>query len=161
MGALYLGFVANVLNLGWMYDNYVPLLTGSLIISVGLSFYLYISSFKRGALLAPGTSPHSHLHRALAHAANFSLPQASRVKPVTSLVSGSLGASSLEQWFPTHEFPVCPRTSDAQRLPINPGGAVSPHQAHESSQQHSHATRDATRRARRPESWADATSAWG
>mmetsp|Transcript_12034 Transcript_12034/g.20343 ORF Transcript_12034/g.20343 Transcript_12034/m.20343 type:complete len:430 (-) Transcript_12034:329-1618(-) len=54
LGAVYLGFVANVLNLGWMYDNYMPLLTGSMIMSVSLSFYLFISSFNKNAVLAPG-----------------------------------------------------------------------------------------------------------
>eukprot|EP00241_Pyramimonas_parkeae_P006341 CAMPEP_0114241128 /NCGR_PEP_ID=MMETSP0058-20121206/9472_1 /TAXON_ID=36894 /ORGANISM="Pyramimonas parkeae, CCMP726" /LENGTH=424 /DNA_ID=CAMNT_0001353643 /DNA_START=11 /DNA_END=1285 /DNA_ORIENTATION=+ len=54
LAAVYLGFVANVLNLGWMYDNYLALLTGSLVISVTLSIYLYATSFKRGALLADG-----------------------------------------------------------------------------------------------------------
>jgi hypothetical protein len=52
--AVYLGFVERRVDLGWMYDNYVPLLTGSCALSVTLTIYLYISSFKRGALLAAG-----------------------------------------------------------------------------------------------------------
>ena len=53
--AVYLGFFAKVIDLGWMYDNYLALLTGSLAISVTLSVYLYATSFKSGAVLAAGT----------------------------------------------------------------------------------------------------------
>jgi hypothetical protein len=54
--AIYLGFIAEVVDLGWMYDNYLALLTGSLAISVTLSVYLYVTSFKAGAVLATGAA---------------------------------------------------------------------------------------------------------
>ncbi|CAG9467367.1 unnamed protein product [Pedinophyceae sp. YPF-701] len=39
-------------DLGWVYDNYLPLLTASVALSASLSLYLYLTSFKRGAMLA-------------------------------------------------------------------------------------------------------------
>lgn len=51
---LYLGFYRRSLDLGWVYDNYVPLITASIIFSAGLSLYLYISSFAKGRVLAAG-----------------------------------------------------------------------------------------------------------
>ncbi|GAX81135.1 hypothetical protein CEUSTIGMA_g8569.t1 [Chlamydomonas eustigma] len=60
-GALYLSFFTPYLNLGWVYDNYVPMLTASCIFSVTLAVYLYVSSFKRGALLSVhGCTPYPH-----------------------------------------------------------------------------------------------------
>jgi hypothetical protein len=52
--ALYLGFYRRSLDLGWVYDNYVPLLTASVLFSYALSAYLYAASFARGAALARG-----------------------------------------------------------------------------------------------------------
>ena len=61
--ALYFGFFTQQLNLGWLHDNFVPLLTASLIFSSALSLYLYVSSFKRGAMLSShgdtGYAPHT------------------------------------------------------------------------------------------------------
>ena len=55
LGALaYFGFYKQSLNLSWAYDNYVPLMTASIIFSAALSVYLYARSFARGALLASG-----------------------------------------------------------------------------------------------------------
>ena len=51
---VYFGFVQRSLNLSWAYDNYVPLMTASVIFSALLSVYLYARSFARGALLAGG-----------------------------------------------------------------------------------------------------------
>ncbi|KAL4441297.1 hypothetical protein ABPG77_011534 [Micractinium sp. CCAP 211/92] len=51
---LYFGFYRRSLPLGWVYDNYVPLITASIIFSGVLSLYLYASSFAKGALLAKG-----------------------------------------------------------------------------------------------------------
>eukprot|EP00195_Chlamydomonas_chlamydogama_P012789 CAMPEP_0202893210 /NCGR_PEP_ID=MMETSP1392-20130828/2832_1 /ASSEMBLY_ACC=CAM_ASM_000868 /TAXON_ID=225041 /ORGANISM="Chlamydomonas chlamydogama, Strain SAG 11-48b" /LENGTH=461 /DNA_ID=CAMNT_0049577463 /DNA_START=21 /DNA_END=1407 /DNA_ORIENTATION=- len=60
-GAVYLGFFTNYLDLGWLYDNYLPLLTASVIFSTLLSVYLYATSFKRGALLsAHGDTGYPH-----------------------------------------------------------------------------------------------------
>jgi len=53
--AVYVGFVQQSVDLGWMYDHYVPLLTGSCLLSVTLTVYLYVSSFKPGTMLAAGT----------------------------------------------------------------------------------------------------------
>lgn len=47
-----LGFFTPYLNLGWVYDHFVPLMTASLAYSALQSVYLYASSFKRGALLS-------------------------------------------------------------------------------------------------------------
>ena len=40
------------MNLAWLYDNYVPLMTCSIVFSSLLSVYLYIVSFAQGKLLA-------------------------------------------------------------------------------------------------------------
>ena len=53
-GAGYLGFVQRSLDLGWVYDNYVPLMTASLAFSTTLAVYLYASSFAKGRMLAKG-----------------------------------------------------------------------------------------------------------
>jgi hypothetical protein len=59
--AAYFSFVHGLLDLGWVYDNYVPLLTGSLLFSTLLSAYLYAASFARGKLLAAhGASGYPH-----------------------------------------------------------------------------------------------------
>ena len=50
--AVYLGFFTPYLNLSWLYDNYVPLMTSAILFSFGLSGYLYMRSFKANRLLA-------------------------------------------------------------------------------------------------------------
>lgn len=50
--ALYFGFFTDRLDLGWIYDNYLQLLTASILFSTLLSFYLYITSFKKGAMVS-------------------------------------------------------------------------------------------------------------
>lgn len=55
-GVLYFGFWRGSLPLGWVYDNYVPLITASVLFSAALSAYLYAASFAKGALLAAGGS---------------------------------------------------------------------------------------------------------
>lgn len=55
---LYLGFFKKkadgnyILNLAWLYDNYVPLMTCSIAFSSLLSVYLYVVSFAKGKVLA-------------------------------------------------------------------------------------------------------------
>ena len=57
--ALFFGFFTPYLNLSWIYDNFLPLLTSSVAFSSGLALYLYATSFKRGALLgAHGATPY-------------------------------------------------------------------------------------------------------
>ncbi|KAI3438180.1 hypothetical protein D9Q98_000617 [Chlorella vulgaris] len=51
---LYFGFYRRSLDLGWVYDNYLPLITASIIFSAALSAYVYAASFARGAVLAKG-----------------------------------------------------------------------------------------------------------
>uniref|UniRef100_A0A7R9UZT7 Delta(14)-sterol reductase ERG24 n=1 Tax=Chlamydomonas euryale TaxID=1486919 RepID=A0A7R9UZT7_9CHLO len=59
--ALYFGFFTDLLNLSWVYDNYLPLLTASVLFSASLSVYLYASSHKKGALLSEhGTTGYPH-----------------------------------------------------------------------------------------------------
>ena len=50
----YFGFYKRSLNLSWAYDNYVPLMTASILFSLILSVYLYLRSFTKHALLAAG-----------------------------------------------------------------------------------------------------------
>lgn len=50
--ALYFGFFRNDLNLSWLYDNYVPLMTSAIAFSLLFSAYLYARSFVPGRLLA-------------------------------------------------------------------------------------------------------------
>eukprot|EP00048_Salpingoeca_helianthica_P014594 m.222486 g.222486 ORF g.222486 m.222486 type:complete len:424 (-) comp16040_c0_seq1:24-1295(-) len=47
-------YFLDVLPVTFIYDHYVHLLTASILFSFALSFYLYASSFKSGALLAEG-----------------------------------------------------------------------------------------------------------
>ena len=49
-----LSFKFDVLDLGWVYRNYIPLMISSFAFAAALSLYLYASSFRRGALLAAG-----------------------------------------------------------------------------------------------------------
>ena len=51
---LYFGFWRRSWDLGWVYDNYLPLVTASVICSAALSLALYAASFARGRLLAQG-----------------------------------------------------------------------------------------------------------
>lgn len=50
----YYGFYTRQLPLAWVYNNFLPLLSASVAFSWALSFYLYASSFRPGALLAKG-----------------------------------------------------------------------------------------------------------
>lgn len=50
----YFGFYKRSLELSWAYDNYVPLMTASILFSLILSIYLYLRSFTKHALLAAG-----------------------------------------------------------------------------------------------------------
>jgi len=50
--AIYLGFVRNSLNLGYLYDAFLPLTTAATLFSTALAVYLYASSFKKGAMLS-------------------------------------------------------------------------------------------------------------
>lgn len=43
--AIFFSFGTHQLDLGWVYDNFVPLITGAVIFSTALSLYLYASSF--------------------------------------------------------------------------------------------------------------------
>lgn len=51
VASLVLSFGLGVLPLGWIFDNYLPMASASIITSFALGFYLYISSFKKGLLL--------------------------------------------------------------------------------------------------------------
>jgi len=55
--AFVLSFGTGLLDIGWVYDNYIPFITASIVFSYLLSIYLYISSFGKGKLLAePGNT---------------------------------------------------------------------------------------------------------
>lgn len=47
-----LSFFTNFLDLSWVHDHYLSLLTGSIVFSTALAVYLYVSSFTKGALLS-------------------------------------------------------------------------------------------------------------
>jgi len=48
--------------LAWLYDNYLELAFGSIVFSVALSGFLYLKSFKQGALLAKGGNTGNHIY---------------------------------------------------------------------------------------------------
>ncbi len=50
--AFLLSFGTGALDLGWAFDNFLPLATAAIIFSSVLSIYLYMASFGRGRLLA-------------------------------------------------------------------------------------------------------------
>lgn len=50
----FLSFHSDLIDLGWVYRNFIPLMISSFIFSGLLSVYLYARSFRRGALLAGG-----------------------------------------------------------------------------------------------------------
>lgn len=55
--AFVLSFGLGVLDLGWVFDNFIPFVTASIIISYSMGFYLYARSFQKGNLLAdPGNT---------------------------------------------------------------------------------------------------------
>lgn len=56
----YYGFVTRQLDLGWLYDNFVPLMSASVAFSWALSACLYAASFRRGTLLAKGGNTGGH-----------------------------------------------------------------------------------------------------
>lgn len=51
--AAFLSFGSHQLNLGWVYDNYLPLMTASVLLSTALAVLVYVGSFG-GRLLAEG-----------------------------------------------------------------------------------------------------------
>lgn len=91
---LYFGFYRRSLPLGWVYDNYVPLITASIIFSGVLSLYLYAS---RCAPLPPGVAVGQRAWCPLAQrlpaerSASLVLPrmQGRDARPWGSLSSGS------------------------------------------------------------------------
>lgn len=50
--AIYFGFFTPFLNLSWLYDNYVPMMTAAILFSYFFALYLYARSFMAGTLLA-------------------------------------------------------------------------------------------------------------
>lgn len=55
-----LGFFTPYLNLSWIHTNWLQVLTGSFILSITLTCYLFLASFHKGAQLSvPGRSPSS------------------------------------------------------------------------------------------------------
>lgn len=50
----YFGFYTQQLDLAWVYINFVPLLSAAVLFSFALSACLYVTSFRKGALLAKG-----------------------------------------------------------------------------------------------------------
>lgn len=59
--SVFLSFGTGLLNLGWIFDNFVPFITASIIFSYALAFYLYASSFGKGKMLTEsGLFPEAH-----------------------------------------------------------------------------------------------------
>ncbi len=50
--AIGVGFGTKRLRLGWLYDNYVPLMTAAVLLSFLVSVLVYLSSFRMGRLLS-------------------------------------------------------------------------------------------------------------
>lgn len=50
----YFGFCTKQLDLSWVHDNFVPLLSAAVLFSFAMSVLLYLASFRRGTLLAKG-----------------------------------------------------------------------------------------------------------
>ncbi len=50
----YFGFYRQMLDLSWVYDNFVPLLSAATLFSFALSAVLYTASLRKGALCAKG-----------------------------------------------------------------------------------------------------------
>jgi len=50
----YFGFYNGLLNLSWVYDSFVPLLSAATLFSFALSAVLYATSLRKGALCAKG-----------------------------------------------------------------------------------------------------------
>ena len=50
--AIGLGFGTSLLRLGWLYDNYVSLMTAAILLSFLVSVLVYLSSFRTGRLLS-------------------------------------------------------------------------------------------------------------
>lgn len=50
----YFGFYRQMLDLSWVYDNFVPLLSAATLFSFGLSAMLYAASWRTGTLCAKG-----------------------------------------------------------------------------------------------------------
>lgn len=49
-------------DLGYVYDEFIPLCTGAIVFSFVLSVYLFAKSFKSGAMLAEGGNTSSHVY---------------------------------------------------------------------------------------------------
>jgi Ergosterol biosynthesis ERG4/ERG24 family len=60
--AVVLGFYTQTLDLAWVYDNFVPLLSASTAFSFLFSVCLYAASFRRKALLAKGGTSGWHVY---------------------------------------------------------------------------------------------------
>ena len=54
LAVAYFGFYRQTLNLSWVYDSFVPLLSAATLFSFALSAILYAASLQRGALCAKG-----------------------------------------------------------------------------------------------------------
>lgn len=52
--ALWLGFGSRQLNLGWAYDQYLPLMSATIVLSAALALAVYLASFRSGPLLSTG-----------------------------------------------------------------------------------------------------------
>ena len=50
----YLGVYRRMLDLTWVYQNFVPLLSASVAFSFALSAILYVAALRKGALCAQG-----------------------------------------------------------------------------------------------------------
>lgn len=55
--ALYLGFYRGALDLGWVHDNFVPLLSAAVALSYAVAGLSYLSSWAPGTLLAAVRPP--------------------------------------------------------------------------------------------------------
>ena len=92
--AAYFSFGRGLLDLGWVYANFVPLLTGSLLFSALLSAYLYAASFAGGKdklLAAHGASGYPHYDFWMGRELNPRLGRLLDLKEFCELYPGMIG----------------------------------------------------------------------
>ena len=58
----YFGAYRGLLDLSWVYDNFIPLLTASVLFSFALSAVLYAAALRKGAVCAKGGCTGAHRH---------------------------------------------------------------------------------------------------
>lgn len=95
LAVAYVGIYRQTCDLSWVYDNFIPLLSASVLFSFALSAVLYMAALRRGALCAkggctgrPGFGHHHPQHLLADHI--HSIGRAEMQSPVGSLTAVTL-----------------------------------------------------------------------